>query len=136
MAHGCNIDPFTMGQPTEEAQRGALAELVGAIPNLDTSPYWGEGKTSANDGQRFSLSRKVLQQTYRPRCSDFVLEFYTFLADNYALFYNESDLELEAHYPDTHRYTEVNFAAFTRLGRRFCPRIRGLKHQRIYRINP
>ena len=55
MAHGCNIDPFTMAQPTEEAQRGALAELVGAIPNLDTSPYWGEGKTSANDGQRFSL---------------------------------------------------------------------------------
>ena len=51
------------------------------------------------------------------------------------LLYNESDLALEEHYTDTHRYTEVNFAAFAMLGRRFAPRIRGLKHQRIYRID-
>lgn len=173
MAHGCNIGPYTMAQLTrdisyrqlkrvtdwqltEEAQRGALAELVGAIARLDTSLYWGEGKTSASDGQRFSLPRKVLQQTYSPRFSDFALEFYTFVADNYApfystpiecsdrdaafvldgLLYNESDLALEEHYTDTHGYTEVNFAAFAMLGRRFCPRIRGVQHQRIYRIDP
>ena len=52
------------------------------------------------------------------------------------LLYNESDLDLEEHYTDTHGYTEINFAAFAMLGRRFCPRIRGLKHQRIYRIDP
>ena len=94
---------------------------------------------------------KFLQQTYSPRFSDFALEFYTFLADNCApfystpiectdrdaafvldgLLYNESDLELEEHYTDTHGYTEINFAAFAMLGRRFCPRIRGLRHQRI-----
>ena len=51
------------------------------------------------------------------------------------LLYNESDLALEEHYTDTHGYTEINFAAFAMLGRRFAPRIRGLQHQRIYRID-
>jgi TnpA family transposase len=173
MAHGCNIGSFTMAQLvpdvtyeqlkrvgdwqlTEEAQRSGLAELVDAIAGLDTSLRWGEGKTSASDGQRFALPRRVLQQTYSTRFSDFALEFYTFVADNYApfyslpiectdrdaafvldgLLYNESELELDEHYTDTHGYTEINFAAFAMLGRRFCPRIRGIQHQRIYRIDP
>jgi len=173
MAHGCNIGPFTMAkltdgvsykqlkrvsdwQFTEEAQRAALAALVHEISRLDTSQKWGEGRTSASDGQRFSMPRKVLQQTYSTKFSDFALEFYSFVADNYApfystpiectdrdaafvldgLLYNESDLELEEHYTDTHGYTECNFAAFAMLGQRFCPRIRGLQHQRIYRIDP
>ena len=107
------------------------------------------------DGQRYSLRRKVLQKTYSPRFSDFALEFYSFVADNYApffstpiectdrdaatvldgLLYNESDLELEEHYTDTHGYTDINFAAFAMLGRRFSPRIRGLKKQRLYRVD-
>ena len=172
LAHGCNIGLHTMAQitqgvtykqlkrvsdwqMTEEAQRAALAALVHAISRLDTTLHWGEGRTSASDGQRFAMPRKVLQQTYSTRFSDFALEFYSFVADNYAPFYstpiectdrdsafvldglcyNESDLELEEHYTDTHGYTEINFAAFAMLGRRFCPRIRGLKKQRLYRLD-
>jgi TnpA family transposase len=160
MAHGCNLGVYTMAQLTsnvtyeqlkrigdwhltEEAQRSALAKLVSAITDLDTSARWGQGKTAASDGQRFSLPRRVLQQTYSTRFSDFALEFYTFVADNYApfyslpiectdrdaafvldgLLYNESELEIEEHYTDTHGYTEINFAAFAMLGLRFCPRI-------------
>jgi TnpA family transposase len=141
-------------QLTQEAQRNALAELVGAINGFDTSLRWGEVRTAASDGQRFSLPRRVLQQTYGTRFSDFALEFYTFVADNYApfslpiectdsaaafvldrLLYNESELEIEEHYTDAHGYTELNFAAFGMLGLRFCPRIRGVQHQRIYRID-
>lgn len=173
MAHGCNIGLYTMAQlvegisygqlkrfsdwqMTEELQRKTLAELVSAISDLETSLTWGTGKTSASDGQRFALPRRILQRTYSPRIRDFALEFYTFLADNYApyyampiecsdrdaafvldgLLYNESDLELGEHYVDTHGFTEINFAAFAMLGRRFCPRIRGLRRQRIYRIDP
>ncbi|HMB05887.1 MAG TPA: Tn3 family transposase [Isosphaeraceae bacterium] len=137
------------------ATRAALATLVHAISRLDATLHWGEGRTSASDGQRFALPRKVLQQTYSTRFSDFALEFYSFVADNYApyhgmpiectdrdsafvldgLLYNESDLELEEHYTDTHGYTEINFAAFAMLGRRFCPRIRGLRKQRLYRLD-
>jgi TnpA family transposase len=81
--------------------------------------------------------------------SDYALEFYNFIADNYAPFhvvpfetverdsgyvlYHESDLEIDEHYTDTHGYTEVQFAAFAMLGKRFAPRIRGLHKQRIYR---
>jgi len=140
---------------TENNQRSALASVVNAIANLDTSQIGGQGKTSASDGQRFAFRRQVLQQTYSHKFSDFALEFYAFVADNYApfysmpiectdrdaafvldgLLYNESDLELEEHYTDTHGYTENNFAAFAMFGRRFCPRIRSMQHQWIYRID-
>lgn len=172
LAHGCNVGPYTMAQLTEgitygqikqltdwqlteDAQRQALAQVVNAISQLDITQAWGEGKTSSSDGQRFRLKRRVLQQTYSHRFHDYALEFYSFVADNYApfystviecterdapyvldgLLYNESDLVLEEHYTDTHGYTEINFAAFAMLGRRFAPRIRGLQHQRIYRID-
>lgn len=172
MAQGCNIGLYTMAQlvqgisyrqlkrvsdwqMTEEIQQALLSQLVAAISGLETSLHWGSGKSSASDGQRFALPRKVLQRSYSPRIRDFALEFYTFLADNYApyyalpiecsdrdapfvldgVLYNETDLSLEEHYVDTHGYTEINFAAFTMLGRRFCPRIRGLHKQRIYRID-
>ena len=46
------------------------------------------------------------------------------------------EFKIEEHYTDTHGYTEINFAAFAMLGLRFCPRIRGVQHQRIYRIDP
>lgn len=172
MAYGCNIGPHTMSQLTqgisyenirrvadwylhEDSLRRSLADVVNAIANLDTIRVWGEGKTSSSDGQRFLFPTKVLQRTYSPRFGDFALEFYSFVADNYApfyslpiectdrdaayvldgLLYHESDLPLEEHYTDTHGYTEINFAAFAMLGRRFCPRIRGLQHQWIYRID-
>jgi hypothetical protein len=126
------IKRITDWQLTEETQRSALALVVNAIANLDTSKTWGEGKTSASDGQRFAFRAQVLQQTYSHKFSDFAIEFYSFVADNYAPFYgvpiecnerdapyvldgvlyNESDLSLEEHYTDTHGYTEINFAAF------------------------
>lgn len=172
MAHGCNIGPYTMARLTEgisyprikhitdwqltpEAQRQALAQLVNAISQLGITQTWGSGRTSSSDGQRFQLTSKVLQRSYSHKLSDYAIEFYSFIADNYApfystviectdrdaayvldgLLYNESDLALAEHYTDTHGFTEINFAAFAMLGRRFAPRIRGLKQQRIYRLD-
>jgi TnpA family transposase len=172
MAHGCFIGPYTMArltdgisyeqirritdwQLTEEAQRTALALIVNAITNLDISKHWGEGKTSSSDGQRFEFKRSAIQQTYSTKFHDFALEFYTFVADNYAPYYsipiectdrdapyvldgtiyNESDLIIEEHFTDTHGYTEVNFTAFAMLGKTFSPRIRGVQRQRLYKID-
>ena len=102
------------------------------------------------------MPRKVLQKTFSTRFSDYALEFYSFIADNYAPFYStpiectdrgrgvpssmasyitRASWKLEEHYTDTHGYTEINFAAFAMLGRRFCPRVRGVQHQRLYRID-
>lgn len=173
MAYGCNIGPFTMArltkgtsyeqirritdwQLTPENQKAALSVVVNAITALDASRIWGDGTSSSSDGQRFYMPRKTLQQTYSPKLSDYALEFYSFVADNYApfysvpiecterdaayvldgLLYNESDLVSMEHYTDTHGYTEINFAAFAMLGRKFAPRIRGIQHQRLYRIDP
>jgi len=173
MAYGCNLGPETMAQLTErvsyediqritdwylhdEALRAALADIVNAMLALDTTQVWGDGSTSSSDGQRFLFPQRVLRRTYSHRLGDFALEFYTFIADNYApfysvpiecterdapyvldgLLYHESDLDPEEHYTDTHGYVELNFAAFPMFGKRFCPRIRGLQRQWIYRIDP
>ena len=173
LAHGCNLGLYTMekiapGIPyrrlkhvsdwrlVEENQRAALAGIVHGISGLDATSRWGDGKTSASDGQRFAMPNRVLQRTYSTRFNDFALEFYSFVADNYAPFYSrpvectdrdapfvldgvlyhESDLDLEEHYTDTHGYTEINFAAFEMIGMRFCPRSRGLHRPRIYCADP
>ncbi|OZC01482.1 Tn3 family transposase [Rubricoccus marinus] len=172
IAFGCNLGPQTMAELTDgvsydrikrladwrlhgDALRGALASVVNGIAGLDTARVWGEGKTSSSDGQRFLFPRKTLKRTYSHRMSDYALEFYNFIADNYAPFhvvpfetverdsgyvldghlYHESDLEIDEHYTDTHGYTEVQFAAFALLGKRFAPRIRGLHKQRVYRAS-
>lgn len=172
MAYGCNIGPSTMArltrgtsydqirritdwQLTPENQKAALSVVVNALTALDASRIWGDGTSSSSDGQRFYMPRKTLRQTYSPKLSDYALEFYSFVADNYApfysvpiecaerdaayvldgLLYNESDLVPMEHYTDTHGYTEINFAAFAMLGRKFAPRIRGIQHQRLYRID-
>ena len=72
----------------EENQRAALAAIVHGISRLDAAGHWGDGTTSASDGQRFAMPHKVLQRTYSTRFNDFALEFYSFVADNYAPFYS------------------------------------------------
>ena len=105
MAHASEVGPFTMSQIVEgisddrmkhitdwhlheEAQRSALAKVVNAISQLDITKAWGDGTTSSSDGQRFSLYRKVLQKSYSHAFNDFALEFYHFVADNYAPYFS------------------------------------------------
>lgn len=107
IAYGCNIVPNTMAKVTsgisyhdikriadchltEVALRLDLADIVNAIKGL-TAQIWGQGTTSSSDGHRFAFPHKVLQRTYSPRFGDFALEFYTFVADNYAPFYSLPD---------------------------------------------
>jgi len=66
------IRRITDWQLIEENQRAALAEVVNAIASLDTTHRWGEGKTSASDGQRFAFRQKVLQQNYSYKFRDYV----------------------------------------------------------------
>ncbi len=172
MAYGCNIGPHTMAQMiagvsykqikhmfdwqiTDEAQRRALADVVNGISGIEVTKAWGEGKTSGSDAQRFGYHKKTLYRTFSHKFNDFAIEFYTFVADNFAPFYNlakestdrdsskvldghlynVSDLDIEEHYTDTHGYTEINFAAFAWLGISFSPRIKNIKIQWMYKID-
>ena len=106
LAHGCNLGLYTMEKVApdiayrrlkknvsdwrlvEENQRAALAAIVHGISRLAAAGHWGDGTTSAGDGQRFAMPQKVLQRTYSTRFNDFALDFYSFVADNYAPFYS------------------------------------------------
>ena len=123
-----NRRPSPARTPVTPRACSRLAAIVHGISRLDAASHWGDGTTSASDGQRFAMPHKVLQRTYSTRFNDFALEFYSFVADNYAPFYSrpikctdrdapfvldgvlyhESDLDLEEHYTDTHGYTEIN----------------------------
>jgi hypothetical protein len=105
MAYGCNIGPHIMAQMitgisyqqikhmfdwqlTDDAHRIALADVVNGIGSIEITKVWGEGKTAGADGQRFGYRRKTLQRTFSHKFNDFAIEFYIFVADNYAPFYN------------------------------------------------
>lgn len=156
MVYGCNLGPETMAHLTtrvsyedipritdwslhDEPLRAALADIVNAMLALDTTQVWGDGSTSSSDGQRFLFPHRVLRRTSSHRLGDFALEFYPFIAANYAPFYSvplecterdapyvldgllshESDLAPQEHYTDTHGYVALNFAAFPMFGKRF-----------------
>jgi len=172
MCYGCNIGPQIMPQiipgisyhqikrmfdwqVTDEANSLALASIVNGIGGVEVTKAWGDGRTAGADGQRLGYHRKTLHRTFSHKFNDFALEFYTFVADNYAPFYNlvkepterdssrvldghlynVSDLDPEEWYYDTGGYDEINFAAFQMYGKQFCPRIRNIKTQWLYKID-
>lgn len=147
---------ITDWQFTNDALRISLSWIVNALSKLGVTKYWGEGKTSSSDAHLKIYRQRVAQQTYQARIGDFALAFYTFVADNYAPFhskpfegsegeaphvldgwlYNESDLALEEHFTDTRAAAIIIFSTFAWFGRKYSPRIRGVKNHHIYFINP
>ena len=142
-------------QMTDDAHRLALALIVNGIGGVEVTRAWGAGKTAAGDGQRFAYHKQTLHRTFSHKFNDFAIELYIFVADNYALFYNlakeatdkdtskvldgylynVSDLDPDEWFFDTGAYTEINFAAFAMLGKSFCPRIKNIKEQWLYKID-
>lgn len=84
--HRCSAARLRQLQPPR--RYAVLICLVNAISHFYVTQVWGEGKTSSSDGQRFQLKRRILQRTYSHRLRDYALEFYSFVADNYASFYS------------------------------------------------
>lgn len=147
---------ITDWQFTNDAMRVALSWIVNALSKLGITKRWGVGKTSSSDAHLKTFNQKVADQSYQARIGDFALAFYTFVADNYAPFhskpfdcaegeaphaldgflYNESDLPLEEHYTDTRAAATIMFSSFAWFGKKYSPRIRGVKNHRIYMIDP
>ena len=46
-----------------------------------------------------------------------------------------SDLQIDTHTTDTHGFTELVFALCYLLGFSFCPRIKGIKYQQLYKFD-
>lgn len=147
---------ITDWQLTNDAMRVALSWIVNTMSKLGVTKHWGTGKTSSSDAHLKTFNQKVAQQSYQARIGDFALAFYTFVADNYAPFhskpfdcaegeahhvldgflYNESDLSLDEHYTDTRAAATLIFSAFGWYGKKYSPRIRGVKNHRMYMLDP
>lgn len=140
----------------DDLVRYTLADVVNAISELDITGNWGIGLSSSSDSIRMEYHSKVLNRGYSTCFGDYAIEFYTYVADTYAPFfskpiectnrdaghvldgmlYNETGLPLLDHYVDTHGFTEINFTGFTMFGKQLNPRIKNVKAQKLYKIDP
>lgn len=138
----------------DETYSSALAEIINTQSKHPFSSYWGEGKTSSSDGQRFAVGSHA-QKTgnINPKYGNAPgVQFYTHISDQYApfhtkvinvgvrdatyvldgLLYHESDLQVEEHYTDTAGFTDHVFALMQLLGFNFAPRIRDLNDKKLF----
>jgi TnpA family transposase len=134
----------------------ALAEIINFHHRHPLSPYWGGGTLSSSDGQRFPASVKTTNATKNPKYYGFGtgLTNYSWTSDQYsqygskiipstmrdatyildAILDNITELEIIEHTSDTHGYTDIIFALFDLLGLKFCPRLKDLGSQKLYRF--
>lgn len=138
----------------DETYSSALAEIINTQSAHSFSSYWGEGKTSSSDGQRFATG-SYAQRTgnINPKYGSTPgVQFYTHISDQYApfhtkvinvgvrdatyvldgLLYHESDVQIEEHYTDTSGFTDHVFALMQLLGFKFAPRIRDLNDKKLF----
>jgi len=175
VAHGTNLGIAAMGESTEgitadmlshatrwllrpdtlKAANKALVDFHHALP---LSQFWGTGRASSSDGQRFGIQSSSLLSSFYPRYFgyyDRAINVYTHVSDQFSVFSsraiscsvreaiyvldglleNDTLLQPQEHYTDTHGYTEHLFGLCYLLGFSFMPRIRDLKDQRLYRIS-
>ena len=139
----------------DETLREATKALVNYHYQLPMSQLWGDGILSSSDGQRFPVKGKVRQARALPRYFGYGkgITFYTWVSDQFSQYgakpipathrdatyvlderlNNETELPLLEHTTDTAGYTELVSALYDLLGMRFCPRIRNIGSQRLYR---
>ena len=138
----------------DETYSSALAEIINIQSAHPFSYYWGEGKTSSSDGQRFATGSYAQRtgNTNPKYGSSPGVQFYTHISDQYApfhtkvisvgvrdatyvldgLLYHESELQIEEHYTDTSGFTDHVFALMQLLGFKFAPRIRDLNDKKLF----
>jgi TnpA family transposase len=122
------------------------------------SHYWGDGRFSSSDGQRFPVAVRTQNATPLPRYFGFGrgLTFLTWTSSQYSqygtlvtppthgeaaytldkILDNETELKIEEHSTDTGGYTELIFALFDLLGMQFAPRLKDISDTTLYCIDP
>ncbi len=140
----------------EDTIRAANAILVNYVRQLKVSSYWGDGRSSSSDGQRFGVQGSSLLASFYPRYFgyyDRAVTVYTHMSNQFSVFNteviscaerealyvlegllcNENELDIEFHTSDTHGFTEQLFGLCFLLGYSFMPRFKDLKKQKLYK---
>lgn len=139
-----------------ETLQQATNVLVNYQYQQPLSHYWGDGRFSSSDGQRFAVAVPTQNATPLPRYFGYGrgLTFLTWTSNQYSqygtlvtpptaheaaytldkILDNESDLDIQEHTTDTEGYTDLIFALFDLLGIQFAPRIKDISDTRLYGI--
>lgn len=143
---------------SDENLKRANDLLVNFHHGQGISSYWGDGTLSSSDGQRFATSGKIRNAKALPKYFGYGkgVTFYTHTSDQYSqygtkvissterdapyvldeILTNETELTILEHTTDTHGYSDLIFAFFDLANKRFAPRLRDIKNQRLCKIKP
>lgn len=143
---------------SDENLKRANDLLVNFHHGQEISSHWGDGTLSSSDGQRFATSGKIRNAKALPRYFGYGkgVTFYTHTSDQYSqygtkvissterdapyvldeILTNETELTILEHTTDTHGYSDLIFAFFDLANKRFAPRLRDIKNQRLCKIKP
>jgi TnpA family transposase len=135
----------------------ATAELVYYQYRQALSHYWGDGRFSSSDGQRFAVAVRTQNATPLPRYFGFGrgLTFLTWTSNQYSqygtlvtppthgeaaytldkILDHETTLDIREHTTDTAGYTDLLFALFDLVGIQFAPRLADIGDTRLYYID-
>lgn len=137
-----------------EALRTAIAQVCNAIFAVRHPALWGEGTTAcASDSKRFGAWDQNLLTEWHVRYGGPGVMIYWHVEKNAVCIYSQlkacassevaamlegvlrhaTDMEVEKNYVDTHGQSEVGFAFCHLLGFQLLPRLKHLKHQKLYR---
>jgi TnpA family transposase len=141
----------------EETLQRATDELVNYQYRQPLSHYWGDGRFSSSDGQRFPVAVRTQNATPLPRYFGYGrgLTFLTWTSNQYSqygtlvtppthreaaytldkILDNESELDIQEHTTDTDGYTDLIFALFDLLGMQFAPRLKDISVTRFFRMD-
>jgi TnpA family transposase len=142
----------------EETLQPGTDELVNYQYRQPLSHYWGDGRFSSSDGQRFPVAVRTQNATPLPRYFGYGrgLTFLTWTSNQYSqygtlvtppthreaaytldkILDSDADIEIEEHTTDTDGYTDLIFALFDLLGMQFAPRIKDIGTTRLFHIDP
>ena len=138
----------------EETMQAATTDLVNYQYSRPLSHYWGDGRFSSSDGQRFAVAVRTQNATPLPRYFGFGrgLTFLTWTSNQYSQYAtlvtppthgeaaytldkildNETELDIKEHTTDTGGYTDLIFALFDLLGMQFAPRLKDISDTSLY----
>jgi TnpA family transposase len=141
----------------EETVQPATDELVNYQYRQPLSHYWGDGRFSSSDGQRFPVAVRTQNATPLPRYFGYGrgLTFLTWTSNQYSqygtlvtppthreaaytldkILDNDSEIDIQEHTTDTEGYTDLIFVLFDLLGMQFAPRLKDISATRLFRMN-
>lgn len=142
----------------EETLHSGTNEMIHFQYRQPLSHYWGDGRFSSSDGQRFVVAVRTQNATPLPRYFGFGrgLTFLTWTSNQYwqygtmvtppthrestytldKILDNDVVVDIKEHTTDTAGYTDLIFALFDLLGIQFAPRLRDISDANLYCIDP